>query len=1082
MSQSLTQTEGTTAAPDVIESLLEAMPWRCIGPPRGGRVVAVAGDPSEPATFYFGACAGGVWKTEDAGLTWENISDKFFQTASVGALAVAPSDPNVIYAGMGEATIRLDVSPGDGVYKSTDAGQSWVHLGLADTHHIARIRVHPHNPDMVYVAALGHAFGPNESRGVYRSTDGGEHWERTLYQSERAGAIDLSLDPRNPRLLYASLWEARRTFWSFSSGGPDSGLYRSADAGQSWTEITGRPGLPPGLKGKIGLAVSPAQSGRIWAMVEAEQGGFFRSDDGGESWQRLTDQPELRYRPWYFSHVMADPQDPDTVYVLNMEAWKSSDGGRTFTKMATPHGDNHDLWIDPANPRRMIEGNDGGACVSLNGGQSWSSIYNQLTAQFYRMDVDNQFPYRVYATQQDNSSLSIPSRTNHGAITWADCYPAGSGESGFIAVHPEKPNLVYVGAVGSSPGGGAALQRYDHDTRQIQLVNVWPEEMSGYGPKDHRYRFAWTFPILFSPHDPEILYTAGNVLFRSTNEGRSWEAISPDLTRGDPTKLEASGGPITKDTTGAENYGAISALLESPHQAGLLWAGSDDGLLHLSRDGGQSWHNVTPETWPEWSYVSVIEASPFEPATVYVAATRYKLDDFQPYLYRTNDYGRTWRKITQGIPAHEFTRVIRADPGRAGLLYAGTETGLYLSFDEGASWRRWPGNLPAGPIYDLRLKENDLILATHGRSLWILDDVTPLHRLSVGANPVAVQLYPPRPTYRLPPDITRGWFEGEGKQYHSALGAPAIYIQRKTETGGLEQKFLDAGQNPAEGVIIYYYLAQAPAGDDQVSLAVLELEGERAGQVVQSFKPKPAGPAGKKEEGPEEEGPWLPLAAGTNRFVWNLRYADAVKVPHNKTGAEGVRGPLVRPGRYEVRLRVGEHSLSQTFEVLKDARVGSGPAEFEAQLSLLLAIRAKVSAAHQAVNTIREIKRQLASWLERLDLARPALAEAATELKQKLAAIEERLIAPDDYNLATMFNHPARLNSQLAGLASVVGSADAAPTRQAEAVFEHLAAQVDEQLGLLEGLLGEELPAFNRAMHAAEIPAVGGPKVEPKGF
>ncbi|MFQ5614372.1 MAG: glycosyl hydrolase [Anaerolineae bacterium] len=1070
MSHTLGKDDEKAAA---VDGLLQAMTWRCIGPPRGGRVVTVAGDPDKPAVFYFGACAGGVWKTTDAGVTWQNISDGFFQTASVGALAVADSDPNVIYAGMGEATIRIDVSPGDGVYKSTDGGQTWAHTGLAGTRHIGKIRVHPANPDLVYVAALGHAFGPNEQRGVFRSQDGGQTWQKVLYKSERAGAVDLALDPGNPRILFASIWQARRTFWNLSSGGPDSGLYKSTDGGDTWTDISANPGLPEGIKGKIGLAVSPARPGRVWALVEASEPGLYRSDDGGATWRKLTDKGELRYRPWYFSHVIAHPQEPNTVYILNLDIWKSIDGGQTFNKVASPHGDNHDLWIDPRRPERMIQGNDGGACVSFNGGETWSTIYNQLTAQFYHVAVDNQFPYRVYGTQQDNSSISVPSRTAHGAVTWADCYPAGTGESGYIAVHPQDPNLVYVGAVGSSPGGGGALQRYDHRTGQIRLVTVWPEEYSGYGAKDLRYRFPWTFPIVFSPHDPDVLYSTGNVVFRTTDEGHSWQAISPDLTRNDPSKLEASGGPITKDTTGAEHYATISTFLESPHQAGVFWAGSDDGLIHLSRDGGRTWQNVTPPDLPEWSFISLIEQSRHDPASAYVAATRYKLDDYRPYLYKTGDFGQTWQKITNGIPDHEFTRAIRADPGRAGLLYAGTETGLYISLDDGASWRRWQNNLPVVPVYDMVIKDNDLVLATHGRSFWILDDLTPLHQLPNGGKRARTgpHLYCPRPAYRQVPDLTSYWFADEGKNYHIGLGVPAIYHQQKTETGAMERTFLDAGQSAPDGVIVYYHLDSKPEEGTDVSLAFLDARG----RLIREFKPKPPGADEEDAAQSQDLGPWLPVEAGTNRFVWNLRYPNAHKVPGDKTVEAELRGPLVVPGSYRVRLTVGGQTWSESFEVLKDPRVTTDQADLEAQLDLLLQIRDKLSAAHDAVNTIRAVKQQIAGWEDRFKSRPqpdPALAAAAAALKEKLSAIEDKLVLPGEHSPATMMNHPARLNIRLASLVSVVDSADAAPTTQARAVYEEVAAEIDAQLAALDGVFDTDLVALNDLIRQAGVPAI----------
>jgi photosystem II stability/assembly factor-like uncharacterized protein len=1063
--------------PSVVESLLRAMEGRCIGPPRGGRVVTVAGDPLNPVVFYFGACAGGVWKTEDAGMTWRNISDGFFKTASVGALAVAASDPNVIYAGMGEATIRLDVSHGDGVYKSTDGGKSWSHIGLSDTRHIGKIRIHPHNPDIVYVAALGHAFGPNEERGVFRSTDGGRSWAKVLYKSEKAGAIDLTLDIQNPRILYASIWQARRSFWHLSSGGPESGLYRSTDGGESWTEITNNRSLPEGIKGKIGIAASPVQSGRIWALVEAEKGAFFRSDDGGESWEKLTDNPDLRYRPWYFSHVIADTQDPDTVYVLNLNAWKSIDGGKTFTKIPTPHGDNHDLWIDPNNSRRMIEGNDGGACISFSGGETWSTIYNQLTAQFYRIAVDDQFHYRVYGTQQDNSSISVPSRTDHDAITWSDCYAAGTGESGFIAVHPKDPTIGFVGAVGSSPGGGAALQRYDLKTGQIRLVNVWPEYMIGTGPKDHKYRFPWTYPILFSPHDPKVLYTAGNVIFKTTNEGASWEVISPDLTRNDESKLGPSGGPITQDTTGAENYATISSLVESKHTPGLFWVGSDDGLVHLSKDGGRNWENITPPELPEWAYIHTIEESPRDPATVYIAATRYKLDDFQPYLYKTHNYGRSWQKITHGIPDNDFTRVIRADPSRPGLLYVGTETGLYISFDDGESWQRWQSNLPVAPIYDMLVKRNDLVLGTHGRSFWIIDNLTPLYQEP--ETQTEVKLYKPNNIYRHLPDLTSGWYEGEGKEYHIGLGAPTIYEQITTEIGLKERKFLDAGKSAPRGAVIYYYLAQKVEAGTPAALTFLDSRG----QVIRTFTPKPPEETLEKEKetATEDQGPWMPVKAGTNRFIWDLRYASAHKVPGDKTVGSGDRqGALVTPGVYQVQLKIGQQTFTESFEVLKDNRVLTSQADLEAQLDLLLKIRDKLSATHDAVNAIRNVRTQLKGWEERLKYQEnsQAITEAAAALKVKLDAIEDKLIVPENkYSPAKLFDFSARLNMQLAALVSVVGSADAAPTRQAREVFEQVSGRIDEQLAGLKALFETELVAFNNKVREANISAVVPPPI-----
>ena len=1043
--------------------LSNALQWRCIGPPRGGRVVAVAGDPVDPAVFYFGACAGGVWKTYDGGTYWENVSDGYFKTASVGAIAVAESDPNVIYAGMGEACIRLDVSHGDGVYKSTDGGKTWPHMGLADTRHISRIRVHPRDPDVVYVAALGHAFGPNSERGVYRSTDGGESWEHVLFKSEDAGAADLSLDPTNPRVIYAAIWQVRRSFWNLSSGGPDSGLYRSTDGGSTWTDITDNPGLPEGLKGRIGVAASPARSGRVWATVEAEECGVFRSDDGGDTWETVSDERDLQGRPWYYQHVFADTQDPDTVWILNYQAWRSIDGGRNFTQVTTPHGDNHDLWIDPNNPRRMIEGSDGGACVSFNGGDSWSTIYNQLTAQFYHVTTDNQFPYRVYGTQQDNSAISVPSRTIKGAIPWGDCYPVGSSESGYIAVHPDDPNVVFSGAIGSSPGGRGNLLRYDHATGQVRIVTVWPEVTTGFGAKDQRYRFQWTYPIHFSPHDSDVLYVTGDLAFRSRDQGSSWEAISPDLTRNDVTKMEPSGGPVTTDSTGAETYGTVYAFVESPHEPGVFWAGSDDGLVHISRDGGDTWDDVTPEGLPEWSLVSMIEASPHDPASAYLAATRYKLDDNRPMLYRTSDYGQSWTDISSGIPEHDFTRAIREDPGRRGLLYVGTETGVYYSLDDGGSWRSLRMNLPAVPVYDLTVKETDLVAATHGRSFWVLDDLTRLHQIPDGLADAPFHLMKPRTTYRLPaPSASRK--PVKGKSYQLALGAAVAYTETRGPLGDTERRLLDAGQNPPEGVIVTYYLKEAAEGE--VGLDFLDGSGE----PIRSFSSR-APTEESSDEAPELR---VPAQAGMNRFVWPMRYPDARGVPGDKTTEDRLTGPLATPGSYQVRLRVGDRSQTESFEIVKDPRVAASQDDLEAQFRALIQVREKLSETHDAVNRLRSVRGQVDEWVRRGETRGVSedVSGAATPLQEKLTAIETELIQAGYKGARDRLNLPVRLNSKLAELTAVLSSADFAPPRQALEVYDEIASRIDVQTVKLQDVIDEDVRAFTDLIHELEIPAI----------
>ena len=1061
-----------------------ALKWRCIGPHRGGRVVAVAGHPERPMVFFFGACAGGVWKTSDGGTYWENVSDGFFGTAAVGAIQISESDPNVIYVGTGESTIRGNVSHGDGVYRSTDGGRSWRHLGLVGTRHIAKVRVHPRDPDLVYVAALGHAWGPNEERGVYRSRDGGQTWEKILFRSDRAGAIDLCMDPNNPRILYASMWEAQRTPYSLSSGGPGSGLFRSTDGGDSWTELTDRPGLPAGIKGKIGVAASPAREGRVWALVEAEDGALFRSDDGGETWTRLCEELDLRRRAWYYMHLYADPQDPETCWVLNLQCWKSSDGGATFAALPTPHGDNHDLWIDPRNPQRIIEGNDGGACISFNGGASWSTIYNQPTAQFYHVTADTQIPYRVYGSQQDNSALSLPSRSIDGAITAADWYVPGGGESGYIAVRPDDPNIVFAGAIGSGFGNGL-LTRYDHRTRQARNITVWPDVLGmSDGANQLKHRFQWTFPILLSPHDPNVLYVAANQVFRSTDEGGSWQAISPDLSRNDPATLEPSGGPLTKDNSGAEVYGTIFALVESPHQPGLFWAGTDDGLVHLSRDGGESWENITPPDLPEWSLISVIELSPHDAASAYLAATRYKHDDLRPFLYQTDDYGKTWRPIVDGIPPNEFTRVIRADPARRGLLYAGTETGIYVSFDDGRRWERMQGNLPVVPIYDLIIKDHNLVVATHGRSFWILDDLTPLHQLVDRRDPAAPRLFKPAPTVRF---LTYQGFGAKGGPDVSYRHAGAVGVSYRLQTEPDDTKkevFLDAGENPPFGVVVNYYLPEKPAAI--VTLTFLDAEGQEIRQFSSKSEPKQpsadaspeplAEAAAEGEEALEtepavtEQEPRVAKEPGINRFVWNLRWPDARTIPGIKSLEGMVSGPVAPPGRYQVRLTVAGDSYTETFELVKDPRVTASDDDLQAQFDFNLRVRTKLTELHDAVIQIRDLKQQLDGWQERLKgRDNDALRDAAQHAAERLSTIEEQLM---QVKAEGPRDDSAKLNFKLAVLPFVAASADTRPTQQMYAVYDDLSNRVEAQLAALHEVIDTEIASFNAAAREAEVPAV----------
>ena len=1037
---------------------LSQLRYRSIGPTRGGRVVAVAADPNNQAVFYFGAVAGGVWKSDDAGQYWQNISDGFFKTSSVGALAVAPSDPNVIYAGMGETTIRIDVSHGDGVYKTTDAGKTWQHMGLTESRHIGKIRVHPNNPDLLYVAALGHAFKDNPERGVYRSKDGGQTWENVLHVSERAGAVDISMDPNNPRILFATIWQARRTFWSIDSGGPDSGLWRSKDGGDSWENISQNKGMPSGTLGKMGVSISPARSNRVWAMVEAEgrKRGLYRSDDGGDSWEHISAKAELGWRPWYYEHVVAHPTDPDTVFVLNMMAWKSVDGGKNFEQFPTPHGDNHDLWIDPNNPERMIGSDDGGAWVSLNGGRSWSTIYNQPTAQFYHVAVDNQYPYRVYGSQQDNSSISVPSQTGSGAINWGDCYPPGTAESGYVAPHPEDPNIVYVGAIGSSPGGGDALQRYDHRTKQIQLVNVWPEPY--HDGETAEYRFQWTYPIVFSPQDPRVLYATGNKVFRSEDEGHSWEAISPDLTYADPATLGVS-GPLTMDTAGAEMYATIFSFMASAHRPGALMAGSDDGLVHMTLDNGEDWSNVTPADLPKFSQVTMLAESPHNAGTVYMTAARHKMGDYTPYVYKTTDFGKSWQKIVSGLPGNDFLRVIREDPARQGLLYAGGESGIYVSFDDGQNWQSLQGNLPISPVYDFVIKDNDLVIATHGRSFWILDDLTQIHQLHDEAMAADAHLFQPRDAVRTPLPLFADFFTATGgKSYHTSLGQNATYIAKKEETGELTKTFLDAGADPPRGVRVTYYFKEKP--EAEVKLTIMDASGD---EIISYSSAIPE----KKED---REGLYITANAGMNSFVWPMKYPDGEKMVDSEFhGRPG--GPLAMPGAYSVKLTAGDWSMSQPFNLVKDPRVTTSDADLQAQFDLQKQIYDKMNEMIKAVNQIRDLKKQLQGWSKRLkDHDRgEAVAEAAKALKEKLEAVENALVQVELKSMGDALNYREMLIEKLSSLPSVVGSADKKPTKQSYAVYDKLAGQADEQLAVLKGVLAEDLAALNTLLASLDV-------------
>jgi photosystem II stability/assembly factor-like uncharacterized protein len=1042
---------------------INSMKWRSIGHHRGGRVVAVAGHPTEDMIFYFGACAGGIWKTDDGGTYWQNISDGFLKTASVGAIAVSESDPNVIYAGMGESCIRNNVSYGDGVYRSTDGGKTWANVGLVETRHIARVRVNPRDSNLVYVAALGHTFGPNKERGIFRSKDGGDNWEQVLFVNETTGAADLIIDRNNPLILFATFWQVQRTPWGLNGGGPESGIYRSIDGGDTWENLNNKPGLPQVDKGRMGVTVSPARPGRVWTTIEAEHPGVFRSDDNGDNWEQVSDSHDVQARPWYYQHIFADPKDENTIWILNSSVWKSTDGGKAYEQVNTPHGDNHDLWIDPNNPKRMVEGNDGGATVTFNGGDTWSTIYNQSTAQIYHLDTDNQYPYRVYGTQQDNSAISVPSKTTKGAIPWGDCYTVGSSESGYIAVHPKDPNIVFSGAIGSSPGGGGNLLRYDHSTGQVRIVTVWPEFYTGWGAKDMKYRFQWTYPIKFSPHDSNVLYVAGNVLFKSTDQGDSWEALSPDLTRHDPATLEPSGGPITKDTSGAENYATIFAFAESPVDKGVFWAGSDDGLVHISRNDGKTWEDITPKELGEWALITMIEPSHYDGAKAYMTATRYKMDDPRPLLFRTTDYGASWTAINEGIREGDYLRCVREDPEKPGLLYAGSETGIYVSFNDGGKWQSLNANLPVVPVYDLAIKSDDLVAATHGRSFWILDDVTILRQMSEDIQDSAFRLLQPRDTYR--PAATFGARRGSsGKNYMLALGAAVAYYEHKDELGSVQQTFLDAGQNPPAGAVITYLLKDSPS--KELTLRISDSNGN----VIKAF-------SSIKSDDSIHLQPEDPLASaqkGGNRFVWDMRYPFARKVPDDKALDPVTTGPLAPPGTYSVTLTVDGNSDTRTFQLIKDPRVATSQEDFEEQFKLAITVRDKFSQVTDAILDMRSIRDQATEWAKRADGT--AIAEvvgnAANKLNGKLSEIEDQLMQTGYKGERDRLHIQAKLNRKLAELMNVISAADFRPTRQIYDVLSDINDRIDPNLVTLKDIKDKDLQDFINLLHEVEIPAI----------
>ena len=982
--------------------------WRSIGPYRGGRASSVTGVSNSDNTYYFGATGGGIWKTTDSGQNWRNISDGFFG-GSIGAISASESDPNILYVGTGEKTVRGNVSPGyGGFWKSDDAGETWKKMNLdIDQVQVGRIAIHPKNPDIVYIAIIGDLFKDSNKRGVYKSTDGGKSWRQVLFSNERSGAVDISIDKNNPRIIFASTWNIRRTPYSLESGGEGSGLWKSTDGGETWKNISDNEGLPSGIWGISGVSVSPVNSKKVFALIENKEGGLFRSDDGGSSWEKVNEDRNLRQRAWYYTRVYADTQNENRVYVMNVSFWRSEDGGKSFDRYRTPHGDHHDLWIDPENNKRLIVADDGGAQVSSDDANNWSTYMNQPTAQYYRVATDNSFPYNILVAQQDNSTQRVPHRVNSGGISERDWERSAGGESAHLAAKPDNPDIVYGGSY------GGYLTRLDHSTGEVRSVNVWPNNPMGHGAEDMKFRFQWNFPIFFSPHDPNKLYTTSNRFHVTYNEGEKWEVFSPDLTRNEKEKLGPSGGPITKDNTAVEYYATIFAACESPYEKDLLWAASDDGLIHLSRDGGKNWEDVTPVNSPKYLMWNSVEPDPFVKGGLYAAGTLYKTGDFQPYMYKTKDYGKTWEKITNGIPNNHFTRVLRADPNKEKLLYAGTESGMYISFDDGISWNSFQLNLPLVPITDLTIKNNNLIAATQGRSLWMIDDLTPLHQLNKEVNNASMKLFKPIDSYRM--------------------GSPGRGTPR------------NAGKNHHNGVEVFFNIDDKIL-DENTSVTLEFLDNEK--KLI------------KKYDNQSDENA-LDINSEKNSFVWNMRYDDAKGFDGLIMWAASLRGPIASPGQYYVKLTVNEKSEEQSFNILKDPRSNSTNEDLKEQFDFLLSVRDKVSDIHQTIIDIRSSRSQLIDLKSKISGKYPDMENSISDVISRITLIEEKLYQTKNRSGQDPLNFPIRLNNKLAHLTSVASVGNFKPTDQMYNVRDELIGLIDKELKMWEDIKENDLVKLN---------------------
>jgi photosystem II stability/assembly factor-like uncharacterized protein len=1025
-------TGAATAADDEVPPKgpkeLAGLRYRLVGPPAGGRVSRVSGVPGDPLTYYAATASGGVWKSVDGGIRWRPIFDDQ-PTSSIGSIAVAPSDPNVVYVGSGEANIRGNVAQGDGIYRSTDAGRTWRRVWTQDGQ-IGTMAVHPRNPDVAYAAVLGKPFGPNPERGVYRTTDGGRTWQRVLYADPDTGASDVALDPQNPRVVFAGFWQARRRPWELVSGGPGSSLHVSRDGGDTWKKLAGK-GLPGGVWGKVGVAVAPSEPRRVYAVIEAERGGLFRSDDGGETWALASGHRALRQRAWYYSTLTVDPRNPDVVWFPQVPMLKTVDGGKTIRSVeGIHHGDHHDVWIDPGNPKRMIAANDGGVDVSTDGGETWHAPTLPIS-QLYHVAADNSVPYRVFGAMQDLGTASGPSNSlSRAGIAHGDWHTVGGGEAGHAVADPSDPNVVYAGEY------LGILTRYDRRTRQARNVSAWPDNPSGHGAAFPRYRFQWTAPIAVSPHDPATVYHAGNVLFRTSDGGQSWTPISGDLTRDDKTKQRWSGGPITGDNTGAEYYGTIFAVAESPREKGLIWAGSDDGLVHVTRDGGKTWANVTANVpgLPEWGTVAGIEPSPFDAAAAYLVVDAHRMDDTRPHLWKTADYGKTWKSLAAALPRDVYLHAVREDPKKKSLLYVGTEKGVSYSPDDGVTWRDLKLNLPTVAVHDLVVKDDDLVVGTHGRSIWVLDDLTAVREWSGEVEAKSVHLFTVRPAVR--------WrYDGP---VSSQVKAP--------------------GQNPPVGAVVHYWLKDEPKGD--VVLEVLDEEGavvrRLSSQKVVAEAPKDDPDPG----GDDSERKPLPKAGGLQRAVWDLRHEGATKIKGAKIDAgDPGEGPMALPGTYALRLGVDGRSQTTPVEVRLDPRVTVSRADLQEQLALALALRERLTRLAGIVHDLRAVREQVtgrAASVKGVAGAGP-LVDAAEALAAKCDALEEKLHNPRAEVTYDILARPggAKLYSRLAPLYSWVLDGDGRPTQGMRGVDAELEKELEALSAEWTAILEHDVPAFN---------------------